>query len=274
MGKTLVCIVNSLRSFALSVPSLVENVLKPLNADVLYVGAPSTDNRDTLDLLPRVPTLHEVLVPETTDWTKELNVREPEWSQLLAFKGPWLGGVVHKGVRLEGSGALQWVIREKLLQNLMACAYVAKYDRFIVTRSDFVYLAPLTEERFAAPGIHIPDGERHGGYTDRFACADRDSICQLLALTRTMRDHPVEFAHNLVVKYGMEHLCFHLNPEQMLAMWLAGEKVTLFPYTMYTTKRTEDPTSWSKGVFIPKLGYCVKYPLEYELACHNAGKEL
>ena len=278
--KILVVILNSLRSFALSAPSLVEKLVRPLGADVAYIGSASQDPRDSLSLLgDACRTVWTDIIPEDTAWERCLDINEDDqgWQRLLRFPGPWLGGVTLRSGRVPGSGAIQLAIRGRLLDRLRSRHYedskceLDQYDRFVLTRSDFVYLSKFTPGMFMDPGIYFPDGEFHGGYTDRFAVADRAGLEHLLSLTETLIAQPGKIASRLEAQYGEKTLAYHMNPERLLGMWVGGYVRHHIPYTMYTVKRPEDPTSWSAGELVPELGYCVKYPEEHKLARRASG---
>ena len=185
---------------------------------------------------------------------------DADWRILLEVKKQWLGGVKGEGEQ-PGSAAILLFFRLFLKERLMDRDVLEKYDRFIVTRSDFMHRIPHVPLALMAPEyIWIPDGEDYCGYTDRHVIAHRDDILDVLSIGDRIISEPGKLFDDMrhagdwnlerFIKAEFRHL--GLTP-----------KVKRFPYTMYTVRSADGHTRWRGGRYNKKLGYCIKYPSEY-----------
>lgn len=204
--------------------------------------------------------------PEPDDWGDAFDEAQRhsgltgEWRRLLGVKDQWLGGVRGEGQHPGSAGILlffRWFLKERLV----ATGVIAHYDRFIVTRSDFVHRIPHAPLELLDPDyIWIPFGEDYHGYTDRHIIASRMDILDVLSITDAILCEPERLAAE------MQH-CAHWNLEQFIKFSFArqglGSRVKRYPYTMYSVRSTDGHTRWSEGIFNARLGYFIKYPAEY-----------
>lgn len=140
-----------------------------------------------------------------------------------------------------------------------------RYDRFVVTRSDFVWPCPHPPLSVLDRGaLWIPEGEDYGGLTDRHLVVSREDLATALGLIDDILLRPTELYEEMKHRDDW-------NPESFLAFHLARtgllSRVKRFPYVMYTARGTRDaPSTWSPGRFDPSVGHVIKYPSEFRSA--------
>jgi hypothetical protein len=105
------------------------------------------------------------------------------WREFLKIKDHLFGGVKDNYNEHPGSAGILIFFRWFLLKNLIDNDLINKYDRFVITRSDFIYQLPhpklhLMHENY----IWIPDCEYYGGYTDRHVILSKQNIESYLYL--------------------------------------------------------------------------------------------
>ena len=183
------------------------------------------------------------------------------WREFLKIKNQFLGGIKDKDNQHPGSAGILIFFRWFLLKNLIDNDLINKYDRFIITRSDFIYQLPypkvgLMNEKY----IWIPDCEHYGGYTDRHVVLSKNNIEPYLNIL-----------NNLVLKSNryfmkMKHKK-DWNLEQLIKFHLAQtnvlDLVKEFPYIMYSVRNINGSTRWSKGNLSNEFDYYIKYKSEY-----------
>lgn len=184
------------------------------------------------------------------------------WREFLKVKDQFLGGVLDEHNQHPGSAGILIFFRWFLLKNLIDNNLIDKYDRFIITRSDFIYQLPHPKmELMNENCIWIPDGEYYGGYTDRHVVLSKNSIESYLNILNNMVLRSNEYYMNMIHHnyWNLEKLIkFHLEVNNMLHI------VKEFPYVMYSVRNINGSTRWSSGDYSNELGYYVKYNSEYE----------
>ena len=184
------------------------------------------------------------------------------WREFLKVKDQFLGGVCDEHNQHPGSAGILIFFRWFLLKNLINHNLINKYDRFIITRSDFIYNLPhpkidLMDENY----IWIPDNEYYSGYTDRH-----------VVLSKTNIESYLNILNNMVLRsndYYMKMIDFrHWNLEQLIKFHLGQNNVLHtvkeFPYVMYSVRNINGTTRWESGNYSNELGYYIKYISEYE----------
>ncbi len=273
MERVLVCILASTRAHQLTWQSFTRQVLDELKADLAlavtiddkydyanpywqhakyrWTGFQPADMGDSFDLAQK--------------WfCQDHGISPPDWRLMLRIKGLWQGGIVTAEPQPSYTANL-FFCRWLLLHGLQHDGVLERYDRFVVTRSDFVWLAPhpplsiLNRE-----SLWVPDGEHYGGLTDRHLVVSRDDAVPALSLIDDILLRPDEL-------YGeMKHEAYW-NTERFLAHHFERKgllpRVKQFPYVMYLARGVrETPSTWSVGRYEPSVGHVVKYGPEFRRA--------
>ena len=186
------------------------------------------------------------------------------WREFLKIKDHFLGGVLDKKDQHPGSAGILIFFRWFLLKNLIDHDVIQNYDRFIITRSDFIYQLPHPQVTLLdETSIWIPDGEYYGGYTDRHVVLSKDTIVPYLNIFNNMVLRSNEYFMKMKPyrKWNLERIIkFHLEQNNV------AHRVKEFPYIMYSVRNTNGKTRWSSGVYSNELKYYIKYPSEYHRA--------
>ena len=172
-----------------------------------------------------------------------------------------MGGVKDPLHQHHGSGGVLIFFRWFLLKNLIISGLINEYDRFIITRSDFMYQLPHPKMEIMDPQfIWIPDGEQYDGYTDRHAVLSKENVEIYLNIFNKM----VTDSHNYYLKMKNKD---NWNLEQLIKFHLMESgienSVKFFPYIMYSVRTHGGSTRWEKGTYSAKHGYFIKYYPEY-----------
>lgn len=259
--KTLVCILAQARAHEHTWESFRTNVLDELGAHLCVAIA--KDECCTHDNPYIANAKYRFYSREWDDWALgfDFAARHVEdaddWRKALAVKGQWIGPL---GGQMGSAGILIY-FRWWLLHHLS----ILDYDRFVVTRSDFIWKCPHPPMELLDPArAWIPDGEWYGGYTDRHIVLSRQNVRQALNLIEPIMTRPTELSREMLAyspdNWNLEkYVKFHLEK--------AAIPVSLFPYVMYTVRGPNGKTRWAHGGEIdPALGYAIKYKSEYESA--------
>jgi hypothetical protein len=265
--RPLVCILAETRAHELTWDNFKRNVLDELSADLaLCIGV--DDNYDKSNPFYRHAAYHWT-ISEFADYgdafdlaSRELGTRK-NWRRLLAVQDQWLGGI--KGKRAHpGSAAILIFYRWLLLQKLVSEGVLAKYDRVIVTRSDFFYWCPHPPlDVLDAQYVWIPYGEDYGGLTDRHLVASSRDLPGCLDLLGDILCRPRELYREMsrFTGWNLERY-IHL---QFRRRGLLG-RVRRFPYVMTAVRGEHDKSRWSWGQLDPTVGMIIKYPTELRAA--------
>jgi hypothetical protein len=262
MIRTLVVILCETRASKSTFDSFKKNLMEPFQADLaLCVANNSREDKGN----PFYQTAKYVWqTEEYDDWGDGLEHlvedAHPNWRELLAIKDQWLGGVKGKGEQ-PGSGAIILYFRAFLKQCLLEEGIIEKYDRIIVTRSDFLYEVPhLPPKYLSNQFIWIPDGEQYGGYTDRHILFPTKYALQVMSVAEIITRPPEE------TKVEMSN-SKEWNVEKVLKSEYnrngVSEHIRMFPYTMYTVREPDGHTSWREGTLDSKRNLYIKYRFEY-----------
>jgi len=184
-----------------------------------------------------------------------------EWRSLLRVGNQWLGGIRGEAQH-PGSAGILLFFRWFLKHQLLTTGTISQYDRFIVTRSDFIHLIPhVPLELLRRDYIWIPFGEDYGGYTDRHIIANQSDILSVLSITDPVISEPEKLAAEMrhFSGWNLERFIKFSFDRQGLTT-----RVKRYPYTMYSIRSIGGHTRWMRGHFNEQLGYCIKYPNEYK----------
>jgi len=191
-------------------------------------------------------------------------VKPLPWRNFLKIKNQFLGGIKDETDQHPGSAGILIFFRWFLLKNLIDAELINKYDRFIITRSDFMYQLPHPPLNLLNPKfIWVPNSEQYGGYTDRHVIVSNKNIESYLNILNNLVLRSNEFYTKLShhTEWNLEQI-IKFNIEQNNV----GHLVKEFPYIMYSVRNINGSTRWSGGAFSEKLGYYVKYASEFEIS--------
>lgn len=183
------------------------------------------------------------------------------WRKFLEIKDQFMGGVKDVKNQHHGSAGILIFFRWFLLKNLIENDIISKYDRFIITRSDFIYQLPhpkmhLMNDKY----IWIPNCEYYGGYTDRHVVLTKNTIEPYLNIFNNFVLKSNDYFRKMYKKrdWNLEQVIkFHLEQNNVAHL------VREFPYIMYSVRNINGTTRWSSGNFSDALGYYIKYNSEY-----------
>jgi hypothetical protein len=193
----------------------------------------------------------------------EYNVPAPDWRSLLRIECPWQGGIRSPN-RQPGSSAILPFCRWLLLHGLQQDELLDRYDRFVITRSDFVWLCPHPPlSVLVSDAIWLPNGEDYGGLTDRHLVASRADVVNCLNVIEDVLLDPYKL-YDEVKDRWVDNECLlmhHLFRKGLL------QKVKRFPYIMYLARELDDESpTYSRGHYEPTVGHYVKYDSEFKTA--------
>lgn len=163
--NTLVILIGTPRGNEMVWSSMYKHLLKPYNADLALCFEYQEDKSSSL--YSNAKYIWEV--PKYDDWEEYYveNQIPGLWKEFFdwASKDPNCAGVSGIGkTKGKGSGAILIAFRHYLLKNHIDT--IKKYDRIILTRSDYFYCFdhPILVNNY----YWVPEGETYGGIIDRF----------------------------------------------------------------------------------------------------------
>ena len=267
--KTLVIILGQARADKLTWTTFKTHVLDELNADLALCIGESPNNNSSNFYWANAK--YKWIVPEYEDFGDgfdqiqlERYGRTTDWRKILQVKNQWLGGIKGEGEH-PGSAGILIYFRAKLYDLLVKENISDRYDRFIITRSDFIWEIPHPKvERLHPKYIWIPYGEFYGGVTDRHVVLSKQNIGAYLNLIDPIledTDALISSMMSYIRKpiWNLErYILFHLKRLNM------ASEIRFLPYIMYSVRDQSTPTRWAQGVYDSELGYYIKYPTEKE----------
>jgi len=185
------------------------------------------------------------------------------WREFIKVKDQFLGGIKDPNQHLGSAGILIF-FRWFLLKNLIDNDLINKYDKFVITRSDYIYQLPHPKVEYMSDNIWIPDDEHYGGYTDRHVILSKNNIVPYLNILNNMVLRSNEYFMRMISfpEWNLEKV-IQFNLIQNNVIHLVKE----FPYVMYTVRNVNGSTRWAIGEYSNELGYYVKYQGEYKKSC-------
>lgn len=264
MESVLIIVLPETRGYDLTFDSFKNNFLDSLQADLcLCVGDGQREDKDN----PFYKQAKYVWTfEEPSDWSElfdsaqEYKNYQGNWRQLLEIEELWLGEIKEGNVRFF-SPAIQLYSRWFLKEQIIANNILEKYDWYIITRSDFIYEVPhIPIEFLDSRFIWVPDGEDYGGLNDRHTVVHRNDIINVLSIADPIIANPDQLYQQMNHRqdWSMEkYVKFAFNNSGLLS------RLKRFPYTMYSVRKGDTPTTWSQGTFNERLGYRIKYDREY-----------
>lgn len=276
--KTLVIVLSETRGHELTFNSFKKNVIDVLNADLcLCIGVKKEYDYDNPyyklakykflcdepdDFGDAFDYAYEILRKNQPKYEKLNNINTPplQWREFLKIKDQFMGGVKDEHNSHPGSAGILIFFRWFLLQNIIESGLINQYERFVITRSDYIYQLPHPKvEYMDENNIWIPDCEEYGGFTDRHVVLSNKNIEPYLNIFNNMVIRSNDYYSKMVRKtdWNLERLIkFHLKQNNVEHL------VKSFPYIMYTVRNINGSTRWSEGSWNDNLGYYVKYATE------------
>ena len=190
------------------------------------------------------------------------------WREFLKLHDQLFGGIVSDNQH-PGSAGILLFCRWFLLQNLLENNLIDAYDKFIITRSDFIYQLPHPKVHMMGDYIWVPDGEHYDGLVDRHAILSKRTIMHYLNIVDSMMLKSNQYFIKMKEYYqwNLERFIkFHLSEENVLHL------VKEFPYVMYSVRNVNGSSRWAKGNFSHQLGYYIKYDTEYQKSTYYKNK--
>jgi hypothetical protein len=262
--SVLLIVLAETRAFELTFNLLKKNLLEIMNADLCLCVANNHREDKTNPFYQHARYVWSYDEPD--DWGDAFDNMQKHkglsnnWRKLLEIKDQWLGGVKGEGEH-PGSAGILLFFRMFLKESIIKHGVLEQYDRFIVTRSDFMHQIPHVPLTLLDPGyIWIPDGEDYGGYTDRHIVVHRNDILDVLSISDRIITDPEKLYSEMCfsVKWNLEKFIKFSFTQLGLV-----PRIKRYPYTMYSVRLIDGHTRWSGGVFDESLGYYIKYESEY-----------
>lgn len=268
MANTLVIILSETREYELTFDNFKKNVIDELDADLcVCIGVKPDYNYDNPfyklakykftynepeDFGDAFNYAYNIILNNNT-----VNENHKHWREFLKIKKQFLGGIKDENNEHPGSAGILIFFRWFLLKNLIENDLIDKYERFIITRSDFIYTLPhpkaeLMDEEY----IWIPDEEHYGGYTDRHVVLSNKTIESYLNILNNMVIYSNEYFNKMKFynNWNLEQLIkFHLEQNKVAHL------IKDMPYIMYLIRSKTGQTRWTSGIRNEKLGYDIKY---------------
>jgi hypothetical protein len=281
-NKTLVIILAETRANELTFTNIKENLIDELNADLcLCIGVKEDYDYDNpfyklakYKFLYNEPVDYAIAFDYAYDhiinksyfsWFQKFTfLCQLPWRKFLEIKDQFLGGIKDDKNEHPGSAGILIFYRWFLLQHLLENKLIDKYDRFIITRSDYIYTLPHPKiELLDKHNIWIPNCEYYGGVTDRHVVLSKKNIVSYLNILNNfvLKSHYYFRKLKNYNSWNLEQIIkFHLQQESMF------NRVKFFPYVMYTVRSQNGTTRWSAGKFSKEHNYYIKYFTEYNIA--------
>ena len=253
--RVLVIVAGQMRGGPLAWRSLNLHLIRPNQADLAIIGP---------GLQPQHQRLLNVKyvwnVTDYKDWGQYFeNHRDFSSSSAVGWRDAFCGARSQQRLKYDkwsqfaflsgvkscnhgpGSGGILLAYRHMLYTRLQSDNLLTKYDWFIFTRSDYLYLCPPPRPtQLDNTMIHLPRGEGWGGYTDRFAI-----IPTRLALTYFNLTNDV-FLDWPYWASLMEDDTFKGNIEAVLKRYFERRDtpISLFIHSGFIVKLPSDPTKF------------------------------
>lgn len=272
MSKVLIIIIGQLRATNLTYSNICDNLINKLNADlcVCTESMPNTDYSNNnftlkskyvfnfnkpLDYTPLFDDYYNKIIKKN-NITDNIN-----WKKLLELEDDSMGPLKFNSFyNQRGSGWIIINLYSFLIDKLLENDLINKYDRFIITRSDFIYrIEHPSLDLLDGSFIWLQNGEHHGGLTNRHTVLSRSNVIDYLNVFENI-------IINLDIFYNKLQQMVPLNIEKYLLIHLEikySSKIRFFPYIMFIIRNADDPTNYKYGEWNDKYNTYVKYKGEY-----------
>jgi hypothetical protein len=266
--RPVICFVGTLRAVNLTYKNLIEKVIKPLNADLIFcVSRMSSEDEAYLEKFSHCNIIDICIYEDGKDqyqnfldnFSNQLTPEQQEqWQKYFEIDGNWLGGLKGRrgsGFHLNFNYWKLFNILKKLKEKEL------NYQRFVITRTDLLWLVEHPPLNLLDPKlIWIPTGENHNGYNDRHAvCSDQNLADYLKIFENMINFQALDYIYNNLDENNLNHerhLLSHLN--------YCGVNVASFKNVAYLTGDTQSMTNWAavQTQLIDGKEYAYKYEKE------------
>jgi nucleoside-diphosphate-sugar epimerase len=253
--KVLVINIGQPRGGELAWKSFHKHVIRPYHATsiTLFTDAPYLNHTENNTSLLEDMAQFSWRVPEYCDWgyvfdqaasTCRSHELARDWFRICELKDQFLGGIVGCGHKA-GSGLLL-SFRYIISQKLVSMNLIDKYDVFVLTRSDELYLCDHYDFRTMMSDSskgYVTTGEGYGGYSDRHLFATRNIFLKMISITEQMACQP-EYAYALIKKHNSNR-----NLETIQRIFFEAMNISIISNnrSQFTVKTYEDTSRWSTG---------------------------
>lgn len=206
---------------------------------------------------------------------QHISAGEGKWRKFLKIKSQFLGGIRAAADSEEqhpGSAGILIFLRWFLWKNLEDTGIINEYDRFIITRSDFIWRLEHPQLELLSPDkIWVPNSEGYGGITDRHAVIPRKYMKQYCNILESMINETTgELYYKEMQKLNSTGFYFNLErviPFHLYHSGLDDEHLGFFPYVMFSIRPANVTSRWSMGtIYREDLDSYIKYVSEYNLS--------
>lgn len=252
--KTLVILQGNARGGEETWNSMYKYLLEPLKADLALLFGKTNDHSSSL--YRKCKYLWEL--EEYNNWRQYYEKNFPKshrWFKVFEHnQSQTLGGGVDNFI---GSGAISLAFRHFLKKNFKNI--LLKYDRIILTRSDYFYIDnhPVLSNDY----FYIIEGEDNGGLNDRHHIFSKNIINKVLGV--------LEFLDSIENNKYLTTLDKFLNIEKFLKLFYERNGlvscIKRFKSAQFTVQLSTDKTRWQRGKYY-MLGskiILIKYKNEY-----------
>ena len=269
--RVLVIIIGEARGGNLAWKSLHQFLLRPLRAHLaIYISnwQKRTLLHDLSQFIWTIPDYKEwdIIFNKIADSCHIPKVRDM-WRNYCQIPGIFMGGISNcshpasAGILL----AFRWLVQQKIYElNLLE-----KYDWFILTRADELYLCNHYDFlNMNNNHALLPTGEYYGGWSDRHIIGKSTIFMRMINITVELTCNP-DYWFQRLRSHGGD---FNLERIQKVMWSSMNLTVSEFPRSMFTVRAYNDSTRWSQGTIEPnmaKFGLRLKYPLEFASSCEH-----
>lgn len=264
--RVLVCVISQTREHQLVWNNFKKNVLDELDADLALCISTPEDYDYNNPYWQHAK--YKWTCPEYDDWTdafefaRQTNFPEvgETWKKILSISDNWMSPINGH----PGAGCILIFFRWLLWHNLQKEDIFKKYDRIIMTRSDFMFLCPHPPVEILNPNfVWIPDGEHYGAITDRYAVLSEKNAAAYFSILKNIMTN-TDKLYDLLV--GQQPVNLEKSVKTVLDIELGENSYGFFPYIMYAVRSPEGKTRWQSGTWVEEYGYFVKYLSELQRA--------
>ncbi len=202
---------------------------------------------------------------------RSIGVADPSaWESLLDIPGNWMGEITEAAGVRPGSAVRCIFLRYLALSMIERLGLLQEYSWFILTRSDYLYLAPHPPlDLLSNASAWAPRAEAYWGITDRHIVFKTSEARRVLDVLTPLLKDPQLFRRRL------SRACSWNLERYLKVAYLANglfSALRFYPTTAFLVRNADTDTSWSRGTFSRDLGYFVKYPSEREAAIKTADR--